>query len=156
MKLRSYRPEDNASLAGLFAEAVRAIGLADYTAEQLAVWAEAAPDLERWRCEAEGRVVFVAEDEGGVSGFATFEADGHIDHLYVHPRFQRRGAASELLGEIEARAASLGIGRIFTEASITARPFFERAGFRVIAAQEVAIRGTAFVNYRMEKRLGGG
>jgi putative acetyltransferase len=41
--------------------------------------------------------------------------------------------------------------RVFTEASIMARPFFERNGFQVIAAQIVEKRGQKFQNFRMEK-----
>lgn len=42
---------------------------------------------------------------------------------------------------------------VFTEASITARPFFERNGFEVIEAQDVELRGETFRNYRMAKAL---
>jgi putative acetyltransferase len=153
MRVRLFRGEDNAALARIFAEAVRATGPGDYSPQQLEVWAGAAPNLHRWRSVDPGRVVFVAEEDAEVAGFAAFEPDGHIDHLYVHPQFQRRGAASALLLEIEKQAHGLGIGRIFAEASITARPFFQQAGFRVIAAQRAAIRGTVFVNLRMEKCL---
>ncbi len=44
--------------------------------------------------------------------------------------------------------------RLHTEASITARPFFERCGFLLVAEQTVALRGQQFVNFRMEKPLG--
>jgi len=42
---------------------------------------------------------------------------------------------------------------LFTEASITARPFFEAQGFAVLAPQVVRCRGVEFVNYRMERVL---
>ena len=35
----------------------------------------------------------------------------------------------------------------------TARAFFERRGFRMIAPQRVSMRGQEFINYRMEKAL---
>jgi putative acetyltransferase len=47
----------------------------------------------------------------------------------------------------------MGLNRLYTEASITARPVFERHGFHVIAAQEVPARGALLRNYRMEKTL---
>ena len=59
----------------------------------------------------------------------------------------------ELLSEIEQEARRLNLSQIFTEASITARPFFERHGFVLVARQEVHRRGETFINYRMAKPL---
>lgn len=140
-------------LARLFAETVRAINAADYSPQQVEAWAGDPPDMERWRGRLSGRIVFVAEHNSEIVGFSTFEPNGHLDHLYVHHRFQRRGVASGLLGRVEEEAVSRGIHHIFTEASITARPFFERAGFRVIAPQSVAVKEISFLNYLMEKLL---
>jgi putative acetyltransferase len=52
-----------------------------------------------------------------------------------------------------AEAQRLGLCRLFTEASITARPFFEAHGFTALAPQVVTCRGAEFVNYRMERYL---
>ena len=86
-------------------------------------------------------------------GFADLEADGHLDCMYVHADYQRRGVASRLLSEVEAAGKAQGLNRLYSEVSITARPFFERRGFRVIAPQLVTARGQEFLNYRMEKFL---
>jgi putative acetyltransferase len=109
--------------------------------------------LKGWLDQIDGRIIFVAENNTEVAGFASFEPSGHIDHVYVHHRFQRQGVASALLQRIKQEANSRGVRRLFTEASITARPFFENAGFRVIASQNVTLRGTSLLNYRMEKVL---
>ena len=45
----------------------------------------------------------------------------------------------------------MGLPRLSTEASITARPFFQSHGFQILAEQVVTCRGSAFVNYRMER-----
>ena len=45
------------------------------------------------------------------------------------------------------------IGRIFTEASVTARPFFERRGFRVVSERRVWRQGVELTNFAMEKSL---
>ncbi len=156
MLVRSYRPEDLAAIVRLFTETVHRVNATDYSPEQLAAWAPDPPDVEHWRRRLAGHVVLVAEGHGEIVGFATFETDGHLDHLYVDYRFQRQGVASELLRRIEAEAVTRGIGRIFTEPSITARPFFEHAGFRIVAEQTVEHSGVTFVNYLMEKMIGTG
>jgi putative acetyltransferase len=153
MIVRLYRPGDNSDLARLFTETVRAISAGDYSSEQLKVWAEYPPNVGRWLGQLDGRLAFVANQDVETAGFITFEPDGHLDHLYVHPGFQRRGVASALLCQIEAESVSHGIGRIFTESSISARPFFEHAGFRVISQQSIELKGISFLNYRMEMFL---
>ena len=42
---------------------------------------------------------------------------------------------------------------LHTYSSVTARPFFEKRGFRVLVAQHVEMRGLLLTNFRMEKRL---
>jgi putative acetyltransferase len=73
--------------------------------------------------------------------------------MYVHPRFQGNGVASALLSHLEYVARHLGIKELYTEASITARLFFERRGFELIAQQVVSTRRHSFINYRMQKML---
>ena len=43
------------------------------------------------------------------------------------------------MSAIVAEAQRLGIARLFTEASITARPFFESQGFVVLTEQAVTL-----------------
>ncbi len=73
--------------------------------------------------------------------------------LYVHPDHQRCGVASALLRATEALARPRGLTELTVEASLTARPFFERAGFRQVMPQRVERNGLLLLNYRMEKRL---
>ena len=78
------------------------------------------------------------------------EPVGHIDRVYVSADRQRRGIGRQLLAAVVAEARRVGLARLFTEASITARPFFEAQGFAVLTPQVVTCRGAEFVNYRME------
>jgi putative acetyltransferase len=50
-------------------------------------------------------------------------------------------------------AVRAGTRRLFAEVSVTARPFFERHGFAVLAEQEVAVREVRLTNYRIERPL---
>lgn len=78
-------------------------------------------------------------------------ADGHVDLLYVDYRFQRQGVARNLYQQVESEARQRGVRRLFTEASITARGFFENMGFGILHEQRVEFGGVAFQNYTMEK-----
>jgi putative acetyltransferase len=151
--IRPYVPDDVDACAALFTRTVRAVASRDYDTDQLRAWAPDEIDRERWAARLGGRPTFVATIGGEMAGFSDLEPDGHIDMLFVHADHQGRGVAAALLAHVEAQAVALRLGRLFTEASITARGFFERQGFRVIAAQDVEVRGQTLRNYRMEKRL---
>ncbi len=153
MIIRQYNDADFEPVIALFTETVRHINIRDYSSEQIAAWAPQPPDLGRWRKRLAGLVVWVAESDGRIVGFCGLGADGHLDLFYVHHLFQRQGVARSLYQHVESEALQKGIRRLFTEASITARPFFEGMGFRVLRGQTVKLRGITFRNYAMEKHI---
>jgi putative acetyltransferase len=50
-------------------------------------------------------------------------------------------------------AKQQGLKRVFSEVSITARPFYEHFGFSVVNEQTIEVRGQTMNNFMMEKRL---
>lgn len=63
------------------------------------------------------------------------------------------GVAGSLVSRLEEEAMKFNLPEIDTEASITAKPFFERQGYIVVKEQTVEIRGVKLTNYKMIKRL---
>jgi GNAT superfamily N-acetyltransferase len=153
MTFRQYQDNDFESVVALFTETVRHVNIHDYSADQVAVWAPQPPDLIRWRERLVGLTLWVAESDSRVIGFCGLGADGHVDLLYTDYRFQRQGVARRLYQQVETEARRRGILRLFTEASITARPFFESMGFEILREQSVELRGAFFKNYAMEKHI---
>lgn len=151
--VRDYRGEDAGPICRLFYETVRSVNLRDYSPEQVRAWAPAPPDPAAWHGRMSGRHTLVAEGEDGVVGFVELEEDGHLDMLYCRRDAVGRGVGSLLYAAAEERARGLGLGGISTEASITARPFFERRGFRVLRRNVVVRHGVELVNFSMEKTL---
>ena len=62
MILRKYRLEDCKSMAELFYETVHSVNAADYTPEQLNVWATGKVDLEAWDKSFREHFTIVAEE----------------------------------------------------------------------------------------------
>jgi len=151
--IRPYVAADVSALTSLFRSSVREIASRDYTASQIQAWAPDHIDERRFGQRCASRPTWVAEVNGRIAGFSDLESDGHVDMLYVHPDFQRRGVARALLRHVEEAALVAALPRLYAEASITARPVFEAVGFRTIVPQTVTIRGVAMTNYRMEKWL---
>ena len=152
-KIRSYGAQDAPQIARLFYGTVHSVNRQDYSEEQVRAWAPGVPDPEEWHARMAGRRTLVAEEGGEVVGFAELEEDGHLDMIYLRYDAVGRGVGSRLYGAVEREARARGIGRIFTEASTTARPFFERRGFRLVREQTVVVRGVAMTNFAMEKPL---
>jgi putative acetyltransferase len=152
--LRPYRPDDAPALLALFRDTIRRVNIRDYSLAQVAAWASDGIDTVVWFGRFTGRYVPVAEEAGRPVGFAELESNGHIDRVYVSADHQRRGIGRQLLDAVVAEARRVGLDRLFTEASITARPFFEAHGFTTLAPQVVTCRGAEFVNYRMERVIG--
>ena len=150
---RDYRRGDADPICRLFFETVRAVNLGDYSPEQVRAWAPAVSGPDAWHGRMSGRHTLVADEDGEVVGFAELEEDGHLDMLYCRKDAVGRGVGSGLLAAVEERARGLGVGRISTEASITARPFFERHGFAVLRRNTVLREGIGLTNFSMEKAL---
>lgn len=153
IRLREYHPDDGPALLDLFRDTIRRVNSRDYAPEQIAAWSSDDIDTMAWFRRFTGRFVRVAEESGRPVGFIELEPDGHIDRVFIAADHQRRGIGGQLLAAAVAEARRVGIGRLFTEASITARPFFEAQGFTVLARQVVTCRGVELVNYRMQRVL---
>jgi putative acetyltransferase len=152
VSVRDYRPDDADATIDIFLRAIREVASRDYSPAQIDAWAKV-DDAEVWAEWRASRPTWLAICEAQPIGFADLKADGCLDMMFVHPDHQGKGVASLLLKTVEAAARNQRLNRIFTEASLTARPFFERKGFIVLAAQKVEKRGQTLPNFRMEKSL---
>ncbi len=150
MLIRKYQPADCKYLAELFYQTVHTVNAKDYTQKQLDAWATGSVDLVEWNQSFLEHVTFVAVTDGSIVGFGDIDKTGYLDRLYVHKDYQRKGIASALCDSLEATADA---DKIITHASITAKPFFARRGYRVKTEQQVKRRGVFLTNYVMEKQL---
>ncbi|MEA5549443.1 GNAT family N-acetyltransferase [Anabaena cylindrica UHCC 0172] len=153
MNLRIYQIEDTPEIINLFADTIHNINIRDYSKKQVEAWASVKLDIEMWVNRLSNSFTYVAEENNQIIGFSNLEKNGHIDCFYCHHAFQRRGVGTKILDAIELQAKFLGITKLFTEASITAKPFFISKNFIVVKKQEVECRGQLFINFVMEKTI---
>lgn len=88
-----------------------------------------------------------------VLGFSDLVDGRLLDMLYVDPAAGRRGIATALLDRVLGLSRAAGAEAIETDASITARPFFERHGFVVVTQQTPTVRGVEMTNFKMRRLL---
>ena len=84
--------------------------------------------------------------EGKIIAYADIQPDGYIDHFYCHYNYQGQGVGSALFSALEKEAKEKGILEMYSNVSITARPFFEAMGFSVAKDQKLK-------NYRMVRHI---
>ena len=110
-------------------------------------------DACRWAERQSTRKTYVAVIAGKIVGFAELEKSGHIDGFYCHTDHQRCGVGRALLRRVKTEAHRQGNQKMSADVSITARPFFEHQGFRLVREQEVTLRGRTMTNFLMEHDL---
>ncbi|WP_250657526.1 GNAT family N-acetyltransferase [Alkalimarinus coralli] len=153
MDIQIYSEEWAEEIADLFYQSVHAIDSSVYTLEQKTAWAPAPIDYGFWSRRLSEKMPLIAISENRVAGFMEMDDSGHIDVAYTHPDFQGKGVASTLYGYLLRGAKNKNIDRLYVEASLVAKPFFEHRGFSVVKKNEVQRNGVLLVNFSMEKRL---
>lgn len=149
MKIRNYKPSDCKEMAELFYHTIHTVNAKDYTEEQLNVWATGQVDLEKWNQSFLEHYSIVAVDGDRITGFGDIDETGYLDRLYVHADHQNQCVATAICDALEQTAP----GNITTHASITARPFFEKRGYKIIKEQQVERQGIFLTNFVMEKEM---
>ena len=155
IKIRKYLSEDAQIIAAIYYDTIHNVNIADYTAEHINAWApySSVKNYSGWAEKLAKSEPFVAVIDKTIVGFAEFEANGHIDCFYVHHEFQGQNIGTKLINTIENEAKTNNINRIYSEVSITAKPFFTSKGFIVVKEQIVKMRGYELTNFIMEKPL---
>jgi len=152
--IRHYCTEDTQALANIYYNTIHRINIQHYTKEQVDEWAPTSSlETEGWakKFSRTKPIIAVVEDE--IVGFAAFESNGHIDCFFCHHDWIGKGVGSALMKEILQRAKNNPIHHIFSEVSITARQFFEKNGFKVVAEHISVRNGIERKGFKMERTI---
>ncbi len=103
--------------------------------------------MEKWNQSLQEHFSVVAVDAGIIIGFGDIDKTGYLNRLFVHSDYQGKGVATVICNQLEAAVQ----GNIITHASITAKPFFEKRGYKVIKEQKVERQKTFLTNFIMIK-----
>ncbi|WP_141431086.1 GNAT family N-acetyltransferase [Bacillus sp. 03113] len=156
MEIIKFKDSDIKDTVSLFYETVHSVNAQDYSQAQLDAWApkeEKDTKIQTWKDSLNQNITYVAKINDKVVGFSDLTFGGHLDRLYVHKDYQGKGIASALVDMLESEAKNLKLLEIDTEASITAKPFFESRGYKVVCSQTVERMGTKLTNYQMVKKI---
>jgi putative acetyltransferase len=153
MKLRKAQYSDLNEMQELYVKTIKSVCSRDYNEEQIEVWTSSVENTERWKDVLENQVVLVAEKNNQIVGYGTLDKGNYIDFFYVHKDFQGQRIASAILSQVETEARKTGSIKLTSDVSITAKPFFEKNGFKVLQEQKNILKGIELINFKMEKLL---
>ncbi|MCK9330238.1 MAG: GNAT family N-acetyltransferase [Candidatus Cloacimonetes bacterium] len=155
-KIRKYQNADFDKVLDLFYNTIHSVNIHDYTPEQIDIWANKETKIDKFKKIFIENHTLVIEDlisKNEILGFADLSNKGYLNCFYISKDFQKVGLGKALIQEIFKLAFLLDIKVIITESSITAKGFFENAGFECISAQTRTINSVEFTNYIMRKVL---
>ena len=144
---------DIVDITRLFYETIQAINSKDYPQDEIDDWSSWHSDFDKWNARIEEQYFIVAIFDCKIVGFGSLATDGYLDFMFVHKDYQGQGIASQLLSELEKWAIEQGNQEIYSEVSITAKPFFERRGFELKRKQVKKSRDKELENYYMTKNI---
>ncbi|MCV2402257.1 GNAT family N-acetyltransferase [Marinomonas sp. C2222] len=153
IKIREYKESDASELWSIFYNTVRCVNIRDYTQEQVEAWAPDTFPFDIWQQKMHEAQPFIAEIGNDIVGYADLQENGLIDYFYCHSEHQGKGVGRRLMERILHFAESKGMAYFYSNVSITARPFYEKFGFKVTQEQRVQVRGQQLINFVMEKRI---
>lgn len=154
MEIRPYQPEDAAEIARLVQRNLLEVNIRDYDATAMAEMAAGYNADKIRRIAGEGHM-YVALEQGtiiGVGAVAPYQGSLDVSQLhtvFILPERQGQGLGSAVLSALEADEYFRRAERVLADASITARPFYEKKGYIHPGGQPVLVDNDY---YPMEKR----
>lgn len=153
MQIREASPEDAERIAWVHLESWKTT-YPGIIAQSYIDGLKVEDGVARWRDrlkDTEGPIVYVAESEAGIFGFAAGGAmmhpvegfDGELGAIYLLASHQRRGAGAALMRRVAGAIAKRGFHSmvVWVLKANPSRRFYERMGGVLVAEQGIEIGG---------------
>jgi len=131
--VRRAEPRDAEAAATVLRRSITELCTLDHhgDADTLAKWLEnkTPGDFLSWLA-AEDNFCVVTEANGQIMGVGLLHRSGEVRLCYLAPGAQGRGSGNAILGMLEEKAREWGLRRLHLESTVSARPFYERVGYR--------------------------
>ncbi|RYA22558.1 histone acetyltransferase [Malaciobacter halophilus] len=148
MQIIKYDKKYKKEIPELFTNSIHKRCNKEYTKEQLNAWANLDIDYEAWEKRLNKTKPYLVILDKKLVGFVEFYED-YIDCFYVHHEYQGKGLGKAFLLYILKKARQNEIKKLRVDASITAKPFFEKYGFKVVKRNIIKRDNQLLINYLM-------
>jgi putative acetyltransferase len=158
LALRPYAESDLEAVRALHALAFEKLAAERHTGAQLAAHTAMTRGAAYAADLAASHLVLALERDGAIVATTGWIAvpdeagTARIRKVFVHPDLARRGVASHLVRNAEARAAAAGYRRLVVRANVNAVPLYRKLGYRTLHEGEMdAGSGIVLPVHFMEK-----
>ncbi|MEL6829097.1 MAG: GNAT family N-acetyltransferase [Pseudomonadota bacterium] len=124
-----------------------------YTDAERRAWMPVPPEGLAWAARLATQEVWVAEHADRLVGLITLAHEGYIDLAYILPDHRGTGLFQRLYDRLEAEARRQSVPRLWSHASLMARPALEKLGFQLIRPDPVERDGETLMRFEMEMTL---
>ena len=153
VEIRKAIKEDAEAVCGVMHQSITELCLADHKGDQPVIdhWLQhkTVNEVQKWLLAPHAEA-YVAVDQGEVVSIGIVTPASHILLCYVAPRVLYQGVGKKLLETMVVYIISQGTDKIYLESTATAKPFYERNGFKVSGAPTLC---DGIVSYPMERKL---
>lgn len=153
--VRPAQPDDVPAMSRILTASIIELCAADHRDEPAAIAAwtrNKTPEGVATMLANPDLLMFVAELSGVIGAVGAINRSGEVALNYVGPDMRFLGLSKALLARLEAELLTLGFTEGRLEATMTARPLYERAGWQSDGPQAT---GRMVNGYPMKKRLSG-
>ena len=151
MKLRPFQLSDTDAVVKVYRDAIRRIGPAKYSPEEVEAWARHPEDVHEFGMRLTRGYTLVAEEDSQIYAFGQLEPRDCFAFLYTAGGAKTKCLGAVIYNVIEDYAYSDGVIDLYAEASRISRPFCERRGYTVYDIVHQNHFGIEFEWYRMKK-----
>jgi putative acetyltransferase len=144
MIIRPYQSGDEVGMAEAHRQSIHLLCSKDYSSEQINDWGgeRIKPEKYTQSIKENGEMFFILDDVGTVGGFAGW-FDEEIYGFYIHPNYAGKGWGRKLFEVIQNDYWQNTTHPTCTIIStITARPFYEKMGYKVFQPCTRELRST--------------
>ncbi len=152
MIIRKAQDKDYAEIARLHRKTIRTINAQDYPPRVIAVWS-GITSAQRFRESADMCNRWVAVKKSKIVGYCDHNFNCEIWGLYVHADYLKKGIGKKLLTVLEKSLKKQGCGHIQLKATITAKSFYLKHGYRVVKKIPYRMQHVTLDIYRMSKKI---
>lgn len=152
--IRRFRPEfDCSAIGALYKLSVKELGQAYYEPDAIAAWATWGSSAQTIALTLSQGQTLIAQHSGRIAAFAQRHPQSHINMLYTHPDFSRKGIATALLEELFAAAKRDGLSELTVDASRASRALFAKAGFEGSESEWITRENVSIERFPMRMAL---
>lgn len=135
--VRKAEPRDTQAAVEVLRRSITELCTLDHhgDAATLAQWLanKTTRDFLSWLA-AEDNFCVVAEANDQIMGVGLLHRGGEVRLCYLAPGAQGQGLGKAILGALEEKAREWGLRKLHLESTVSARPFYERVGYRSAGA----------------------